>query len=116
MGEGGEEEHDLMQLKGRTGKKEEKAKRKKITRLLEEYTQFKKKNIRHFRFNGSPNSSNFSKFHSLEGEFTADICLMFVFLLQEKRWQNPPFSWSRSTLPLPPLRIFISLFVHSLSI
>ena len=63
MGEGVEEEHDLVRLKGRIGMKEEKAKRKKITRLLEDYTQFKKKNIKHFRFNGSPNSSNFSKLH-----------------------------------------------------
>ena len=102
IGEEGEEEQDLKRLKGRIGKKVEKANRKKISRLLEEYTQFKKKNIVHFRFNGSENSlyfiPYFGKFYRY---FFDDSGYSSGENVAESTLQNPP---SRSTLTRPPSR------------
>ena len=81
IGEEGEEEQDLKRLKGRIGKKVEKANRKKISRLLEEYTQFKKKNIVHFRFNGSENSLYFIPYF---GKFYRYFFDNFGYSLGEK--------------------------------
>ena len=61
LGEDGETEERRMELQGPMEKREKEANQKKISALIEEYRRFKDKNVQHFKFNISGNSSSFGK-------------------------------------------------------
>ena len=52
---------ELELMKGKIGKQGEELDKKKYMRLMSEYRNFKKHNVRHFRFNSAANSSDFGK-------------------------------------------------------
>ena len=52
---------ELELMKGKIGKQGEELDMKKYMRLMSEYRNFKKHNVRHFRFNSAANSSDFGK-------------------------------------------------------
>ena len=56
---------ELELMKGNIGKQGEELDKKKYIRLMSEYRNFKKHNVRHFRFNSAANSSNFGKYKSV---------------------------------------------------
>lgn len=62
LGEEGGREQKMMELQlGPIEKREEEANKKKISALIKEYREFKEKNVQHFRFNTSANSSTYGK-------------------------------------------------------
>ena len=101
LGEEGGREQKMMELQlGPIEKREEEANKKKISALIKEYREFKEKNVQHFRFNASANSSTYGKFshypayflihkgkHSREEEKKKhlDLGIFLTFIKKQKK-------------------------------
>ena len=87
---------ELELMKGNIGKRGEELDKKKYMRLMTEYRNFKKHNIRHFRFNSAANSSNFGKYKSISHQQVFIYSMKF----KERSYHPQRSNWCRSTLTL----------------
>ena len=89
---------ELELMKGNIGKRGEELDKKKYMRLMSEYRNFKKHNIRHFRFNSAANSSNFGKYKSISHQQVFIYSMKF----KERSYHPQRSNWFRFTLTRRP--------------
>ena len=66
VGVGGDRKQKRIDMKGEIGRKQSKENSEKVSKLLNEYNDFKKKSIRHFYFNATTSSLKFGKNMSIK--------------------------------------------------
>ena len=90
---------ELELMKGNIGKRGEELDKKKYIRLMSEYRNFKKHNVRHFRFNSAANSSNFGTYKSVSNQQVFIYSMKF----KERSYLPQRSNWFRFTLTRRPL-------------